>query len=95
MLSRRDDIAAAVAAYNNANPDAALPPDAVRLLSLMFAESDMCQRNLDSLLMKGLHKKKLILLLDRLAWVGFLSKGRRAGRGGTNSYHLHLPPERR
>jgi hypothetical protein len=39
---RRDDIAAAVAAYDGANPNAPLPRHAARLLAVMFPSEGMC-----------------------------------------------------
>ena len=45
---RRDDIAAAVAAYDSANPKARLPRNAARLLAVMFPTEDVCQQSLES-----------------------------------------------
>ena len=45
---RRDDIVAAVAAYDSANPSAPLPRNAARLLAVMFASEDVCQRSLEA-----------------------------------------------
>ena len=50
---RRDDIAAAVAAYDSANPKARLPRNAARLLAVMFPSEDVCQRSRRPLLRKG------------------------------------------
>ena len=46
---RRDDIAAAVAAYDRANPNAPLPRNAARLLAVMFATEDVCQRSQEAI----------------------------------------------
>jgi hypothetical protein len=44
-LPSRREIEAAIAAYNAADPDMLLPPDAVRLLTIMFRRSSVCQRS--------------------------------------------------
>ena len=44
-LHRRDDIAAAVAAYDRDHPDAPMPRNAARLLAVMFRSEDVCQRS--------------------------------------------------
>jgi len=48
-LSRRRAIEAAIAAYNAADLDMLLPPDAARLLTIMFRRSSVCRRRLDDL----------------------------------------------
>ena len=53
MTSRRDEIEAAVAAYDRANPLAPLPRSTVRLLSAMFPRDDVCQRSLEALRAEG------------------------------------------
>ena len=45
--SRRDDIEAAVAAYDQANKLAPLPRNAVRLLAAMFIAGDVYQGSLE------------------------------------------------
>ena len=52
-LRRRDEIAAAVAAYDSANPSAPLPRNAARLLAAMFPAEDVCQRSLEAIAAKG------------------------------------------
>ena len=50
---RRDDIVAVVAAYDRANPEARLPRNAARLLAVMFASEDVCQRSLEDIAGEG------------------------------------------
>ena len=88
---RRDDIAAAVAAYDSANPLARLPRNAARLLEAMFPVGDLCQRSLDAIAAQGFSRKHLPGTLHRLVRAGFLSWQR--GSGVTaHTYQLHLPP---
>ena len=89
----RGDIEAAIAAYNNADQEPALPPEVVRLLAVMFTDADICQRPLDSLVGEGLSRRRVLRLLDMLVEAGFLTKQSRVGQG-PNTYHLHLPPRR-
>ena len=56
---RRDEIAAAVAAYDSANPQAPLPRNAVRLLAAMFPTEDVCQRSLQDIAAEGFDRKRL------------------------------------
>ena len=56
-LRRRDDIAAAVAAYDSANPKARLPRNAARLLAAMFPSEDVCQRSLEAIAAEGFGRK--------------------------------------
>jgi hypothetical protein len=94
MKSRRQrDIAAAIAAYNDTDPDMLLPPAAVQLLAVMFADADVCQRTIES--MEGIGGKPLLRLLQHLVEIGFVSKEHHIGRGSPNVYHLHFPPVRR
>jgi hypothetical protein len=86
---RRDDIATAVAAYDSAHPDARLPRNAVRLLTVMFPSEDVCQRSLDAIAAEGFSRKRLPAGLKRLVAAGFLSRHRVAGVPDT--YRLHLP----
>ena len=90
-MSRRKDIEAAVAAYNDADGAMLLPPEAARLLSVMFPRSSVCQCRLEDLVPEGFDKKSLQKLLRSLREAGFLSKGRVGGRDPT-AYNLHLPP---
>ena len=87
---RRDDIAAAVAAYNSANPKARLPRSAARLLAVMFPSEDVCQRSLEALAAEGFSRNGLPAVLKRLVEAGFLSRHRVARFPDT--YRLHLPP---
>jgi hypothetical protein len=91
MTPRRDDIAAAVAAYDSANPLTPLPRNAARLLAIMFPADDVCQRSLLDLAAEGFDKSKLPGVLRRLIATGFLSKEQRSRRVA-NTYRLHLPP---
>ena len=91
-MSRRKDIEAAVAAYNDADGAMLLPPEAARLLSVMF-RSSVCQCRLEDLVSEGFEKRSLQKLLRSLVDAGFLSKELdRAYRRGPTTYHLHLPP---
>ena len=90
---RRDEIAAAVATYDSANPNARLPRNAARLLFAMFPSDDVCQRSLPDIASGGFDRKKLSAHLRRLVEAGFLS--REPGSGPVpNTYRLHLPPVR-
>jgi hypothetical protein len=91
-LSRRREIEAAIAAYNAADPEMLLPPEAVHLLTVMFRRSRVCQRRLDDLAAEGFDRRTLPRLLRALGDAGFLSKER--GHGVPNTYRLHLPPRR-
>ena len=89
-LRRRDDIAAAVAAYDSANPSAPLPRTAARLLTVMFPSDDVCQRSQEAIAAEGFSRDRLPAMLRRLVEAGFLSRHRVAGFPDT--YRLHLPP---
>ena len=92
---RRDEIAAAVAAYDSANPP--LPRMAARLLAAMFSteSEDVCQRSLDDIATTGgLNRKSLTGTLRRLVEAGFLSRTPGSGVVPT-TYRLHLPPVQR
>jgi hypothetical protein len=91
---RRDEIAAAVAAYDGANPKARLPRNAARLLTAMFPDADVCQRSLEDLAEEGIDRTVIVRLLRRLLEAGLLSKQRGQGHD-PNIYRLHLPPVRR
>ena len=90
MPSNRDT-QAAIAAYNATDPEALLPPDAARLLAVMFRRSSVCQRSQDDLAAEGFDRRAIPHLLRALVEAGFLSKERRFGKG--NVYHLHLPQQ--
>jgi hypothetical protein len=87
---RRDDIVAAVAAHDRANPDARLPRNAARLLVAMFASDDVCQRSLEDIAAEGFARNRLPALLRRLVEVGLLSRERGSARA-PDTYRLHLP----
>ena len=53
---RRDDIAAAVAAYDRDHPDAPLPRNAGRLLAVMFPSEDVCHRSLEAIAAEGFNR---------------------------------------
>jgi hypothetical protein len=90
---RRDDIVAAVAAYDRADPSAPLPRNTARLLAAMFASEDVCQRSLQDLAAEGFNRKRLPGVLRRLLEAGFLSRQPGAG-SASDTYRLHLPPVR-
>ena len=94
-MPNRREIEAAIGAYNAADPDMLLPPDAVRLLTVMFRRSSVCQRSQDDLAAEGFDRRAIPHLLRALVEAGFLSKERRFGKGAINVYRLHLPPRRR
>ncbi len=87
---RRDAIAAAVAAYDSANPTAQLPRHAARLLATMFPTEDVCQRSQQDLVSEGFDRKSLPVTLRRLVEAGFLSRNRPSPRE-PYAYCLHLP----
>ena len=91
---RRDVIAAAVAAYDCANPEARLPRSTVPLLAAMFPIEDVCQRSLQDIAAEGFDRKRLAANLRRLVEAGFLS--RQPGSGVVpDAYRLHLSAGRR
>ena len=90
---RRDDIVAAVAAYDSAPPSTPLPRNAARVLAAMFASDDVCQRSLEDIAGEGFSRDWLRALLRRLVEVGLLSLERGSARE-PNTYRLHLPPVR-
>ena len=89
-LRRRDDIAAAVAAYDSANPSAPLPRNAARLLAVMFPSEDVCQRSLEAIAAKGSAETGFLRCCG--AWS---RPGSFRGTGSAevpDTYRLHLPP---
>ena len=87
------DIEAAIADYNSTDR-VALPREAVRLLTVMFPQSTVCQRSVPSLLLEGFDGRSLRRLLRALVYSGFVSK--EPGRPGVlSTYRLHLPPVQR
>jgi hypothetical protein len=88
---RRDDIVAAVAAHDSANPEARLPRAAARLLAAMFPSEDVCQRSLQAIAKEGFNRKNLSSVLKHLVAAGFLSRQRGSG-AVPDTYRLHLPP---
>ncbi len=91
---RRDEIAAAVAAYANTNPLSPLPRNAVPLLTAMFPMEDVCQRSLDDIATEGFNRKNLTAALRRLIAAGLLSRAPGSG-SAMDSYRLHLPAVQR
>jgi hypothetical protein len=91
MTSRREEIEAAAAAYDRANPKARLPRRAAELLAVMFPSEDVCQRSLLNLAAEGFDKSNLPGVLRRLIEAGFPSK-EPSSRRVANTYRLHLPP---
>jgi hypothetical protein len=86
----RDEIAAAVAAYDRDRPDAPLSRNAALLLAVMFPSEDVCQRSQEAIATEGLNRDRLPAMLRRLVEAGFLSRHRVGGVPDT--YRLHLPP---
>jgi hypothetical protein len=89
-LCRRDDIAAAVTAYDRDHPDSPLPRHAARLLAVMFGSDDICQRSQEAIAAEGFSRDRLPAMLRHLVEAGFLSRHRVARVPDT--YRLHLPP---
>jgi DNA-binding IclR family transcriptional regulator len=92
-LPRKKDIEAAIAAHNATDGprQTLLPPEAVRLLTVMFPKIGVCQPRLDDLAAKGFDRRTLPRLLRALIDAGFLSK-KEVRRGATGLYCLRLPP---
>ena len=87
---RRDEIAAAVAAYDRDHPDAPLPRNAARLLAVMFPSEDVCHRSLEAIAAEGFSRDRLPATLRRLVEAGFLSQAPGSARV-PDTYRLHLP----
>lgn len=90
---RRDEITAAVAAYNSASLGAPLRRSAARLLTVMFPTKDVCRQTWEALTAEGFSKEDLKATLRQLVAAGFLSREQRRGRLAS-TYRLHLPPVR-
>jgi len=88
-LRRLDDIIAAVEAYDSTHPNAPLPPNATRLLAVMFPSEDVCQRSQEAIAAEGFSRDRLPAMLRRLVEAGLLSRHRVAQVPDT--YRLHLP----
>ena len=94
-MPRKRDIEAAIAAYNSTyQTTVLLPPEAARLLAVMFRRSSVWQGSLGDLAAHGFDARTARLLLRALIAAGFLSLDT-AGRALDGTYHLHLPPQRR
>jgi hypothetical protein len=91
MTGRREEIEAAVAAYDSANPLTPLPRSAARLLVIKFPTGDLCQQRLDALAARGFSRGNLPGTLLGLIRAGFLDRQ----QGAVDAYQLHLPPVRR
>ena len=89
----REDIAATVGAYNQANLLAPLPRNATRLLTVMFPTGDVCRLSLDAIAAQGFSRRHLPATLNRLVRLGFLT-WESGIRGARPTFHLHLPPRR-
>jgi hypothetical protein len=91
-MSRRNAIAAAVEAHNRAHPTARLPRPAARLLTVMFANDDVCRQSLEALVAEGFTRNAIPGVLRALVAAGFLTKQAGSARI-PNTYRLHLPAE--
>ena len=89
---RRDKVAAAISPYAPRRMPL-LADDAIRLLTAMFPDTDVCRRNLESLMAEGFSRDLLVLLLQTLIETGFVSKEQGVGRA-PNTYRLLLLPPR-
>ena len=91
-MPHKREIEAAIAAHNrNTDQRTLVPPEAVRLLAVMFRQSSVCQRSQNDLAAEGFNLRPL---LRALIAAGFLSRERGPGRGASTVYRLHLPPRR-
>jgi hypothetical protein len=91
MTSRGEEIEAAVAVYDNANPLTSLPRSTAQLLAVMFPIGDLCQQSLDALAARGFSSRNLPGTLLSLIKAGFLDRQ----QGRVDTYQLNLPPVRR
>ena len=87
--NRRDEIAAAVEAYNRANPTARLPRRAAQLLAVMFAEADVCRLSQHDLIARGFGGT-LPRVLRALVAAGFMSRQTGTSRV-PDTYRLNPP----
>ena len=94
-MPRKEEIEAAVAAYNSADRERfVLPPETARLLAVMFPRDTVCRCSVRSLATTGGFDRSAVRkLLISLAAAGFLTK--EGPSGAIATYHLHLPPRRR
>ena len=94
-MPRKRDIEAAITAYNSTSERTVLlPPDAARLLAIMFPRSTVFRGSAASLVAQGFDDRTVRLLLRALVETGFVPK-ESVRYGVTPTYHLHLPPQRR
>ena len=94
-LPRKRDIEAAFAAHNRTAPvRLLLPPEAARLLAVLFPQDDVCQRSVRSLLAEGFNKAVVTRLLRVLTRAGFVSRAHPGRQGVVATSRLHLPPRR-
>jgi hypothetical protein len=92
-LRRRDDIVAAVAAYNRSHKP--LPNSAVRLLEAMFASDDVYQLSLQALEdVAGISRKHVQIVLRGLLAAGVIAKEDTGVGRHANRYRLLLPAGR-
>jgi hypothetical protein len=89
----RDEVAATIRVYNATGRKPLLADDAIRLITAMFADTDVCQRNRESLMAEGFSRDLLVLLLQILIGAGIVSKERGTSRA-PNTYRLLQPPRR-
>jgi hypothetical protein len=92
-LSRRREIEAAISAYNDLDQEGLLllPPEAGRLLAVMFPRDTVFRSSVTSLSAEGFNRRIVVKLAESLIEAGFLS--REGGRQGfVDTYRLHLPP---
>ena len=89
-LRRRDEITAAVDAYDRDHPDAPLPRNAGRLLTVMFSSEDVCHRSLEDIVAEGFSRNRLSPTLRRLEEAELLSREWGSARI-PDTYRLHLP----
>ena len=89
-LRRRDEIAAAVAAYDRDHPDTPLPRNAGRLMAVMFRSEDVCHRSLEDIVTEGFSRNRLPATLRQLEEAELLSRERGSARI-PDTYRLRLP----
>ena len=74
-VPRRRDVEAAIATYNTAQASLVLlPPEATRLLAVMFPRDSVCQCSHEDLFRHGFGVRALRQLLRALIDAGFLTK---------------------